>query len=341
MENYTPTYKYPLTESDGWRGLSGELPVKMTNDYLFRALLQSDNETLKAILASVLHMKAEDIRSARITNEILLGERIDSKTFILDVSVVLNDERRIDLEMQVIKEKWWRERSLSYICRSFDNLNKSIPYSSVKPVMQIAFCDFTLFEDFPEFYADYKIVNVRRPEVVYTDKFVITNIDLTRIDLATAGDREYGVDKWARLFKAQTWEEMKMLAEKDKTMERAISSVWQLTEEEMIREQCRAREEWIINDNWKNETIEKQGEEIAKLKEDNNQLSEQVQVILQEQHRAREEWIINDNWKNETIEKQGKTIEEQGGIIKSQEEKIKHLEEMLEQLNEKVRLLQG
>ena len=59
-----------------------------------------------------------------------------------------------------------------------------------------------------------------------------------------------------------------MLAEKDKTMDRAISGIWQLTEEEMIQEQCRAREEWIINDNRKNEIIEQQKEALAQMDEE-------------------------------------------------------------------------
>lgn len=58
-----------------------------------------------------------------------------------------------------------------------------------------------------------------------------------------------------------------MLAEKAKTMDRAISGIWQLTEEEMIQEQCRAREEWIINDNRKNEIIEQLEGELEQQKE--------------------------------------------------------------------------
>lgn len=40
-------------------------------------------------------------------------------------------------------------------------------------------------------------------------------LDLTRIDLATEEDRAFHIDYWASLFKAATWEEIKMLAEKD------------------------------------------------------------------------------------------------------------------------------
>ena len=266
MSNYIPATKYPITENDGWKSLSGELPVRMTNDYLFKALLQSDNETLKAILASLLHMPINRIKSAKIKNEILLGTHIDAKTFILDINIELNNSVVIDLEMQVVKEEWWADRSISYICRSFDKLNRGDVYDNARAVRQIAFCDFTLFEKSPEFYATYKIVNVRNPKSVYSEKFIISNIDLTKINLATKQDRKYGIDRWARLFKAETWEDMRMLAKEDKTMERAISGVWQLTEEEAIREECLKREEWLMNYNWEKEKQARTAEENKKLK---------------------------------------------------------------------------
>ena len=265
MNNYKPVYVYPLKESDGWMKLTGELPVKMTNDYLFRALLQSDNEVLKALLASLLKMKVGEIRSAEVTNPILLGESISEKTYIMDVRVVLNDEVVINLEMQVIRESGWEDRSVLYTCRIFDRLNRGSAYDNARPVRQIAFCDFTLFKDYPEFYSTYRLINEKNPKVVYTEKFVISNVDLTRIDLATEEDKKYGLDQWCRLFKARSWEDMNTLAKENEVMSRAISGVWQLTEDERIREECLAREEWIANDNWKNETIAKQNETITQL----------------------------------------------------------------------------
>ena len=99
--------------------------------------------------------------------------------------------------------------------------------------------------------------------------FVISNIDLTRIDLATPKDKKYGLDKWAKLFKAETWEDMKMLAEKDKAMEKTISGIWQLTEEEMIREQCYERERWLI-------TYEEEDKKHKKIAEQNKKLREKI-----------------------------------------------------------------
>ena len=310
MKNYTPVAVYPLIESDDWMNQTGELPVTMTNDYLFRALLQSDNETLKALLGSLLHMQKDEIVSAVITNPILLGEAIGDKTFILDVTVEINDGALIDLEMQVIKETGWTDRSVSYICRSFDQLNQGAVYAEVKPVRQIAFCDFTLFKEQPEFYSTYKLINVRNIGQIYTEKLIISNVDLTRLDLATEEDRKYGIDVWARLFKATTWEEMKMLAENNVVIGRAVSGVRQLTEEEMIRKQCQAREEWLVNDKWKTEQLAKKDEQLA---EQSEQLEKQ----------------------SEQLEKQSEQLEKQSKQLTEKDEMIARLKKEMDELRKK------
>lgn len=156
-------------------------------------------------------------------------------------------------------------------------------YEEAKPVRQIAFCDFTLFEGQPEFYSTYKLINVRNIDQIYTEKLVISNVDLTKLELATEEDRRYRLDEWGRFFKATTWKEMKMLAENNTSIEKAVSGVWQLTEDEIIREQCRAREEWLINDQWKTNKIEEQGRQIAQLTDQIARLEREVQELRKSQ----------------------------------------------------------
>ena len=110
-------------------------------------------------------------------------------------------------------------------------------------MIQISFTDFTLFEDAPEFYATYKLINEKNGKQVYTDKFIISNIDLTKIDLATDEDKKWGIDIWARVFTSKSWEELQMIATESKSAEQAVSSIWQLTEDERIREEIWRREE--------------------------------------------------------------------------------------------------
>ena len=35
-------------------------------------------------------------------------------------------------------------------------------------------------------------------------------LDLTQIDMASDEDKAYGIDTWATVFKAKTWEELRM-----------------------------------------------------------------------------------------------------------------------------------
>ena len=79
---------------------------------------------------------------------------------------------------------------------------------------------------------------------IYSDKLCLCVLDLTRIDLATEEDRQYHIDYWASLFKATTWEELKMLAEQNEFIANASSTVYQLSQEETIRLQCEAREDY-------------------------------------------------------------------------------------------------
>ena len=220
---------------------SGKLEFPMTNDYLFRALLQKNNRVLKGLIGSLLHMSVDSIVSATIQNPIELGKSFDDKTFILDVKVLLNNRKFIDLEMQVINYYDWPERSLSYLCRNFDNLSRGDEYINVKSVHQIGILDYTLFEDYPEFYATYGILNIKNHHL-YSSKLRLSVLDLTRIDIATDEDKTYKIDYWARLFKSSTWEDLNMLAQSDVIIKDAAETVYEISQDKLIREQMEARE---------------------------------------------------------------------------------------------------
>ena len=234
---------YPSTEIASLDDALGALPIRMSNDYLFRALMQRNTKVLKALICALLHLDPSVVTSVTILNPIELGETIDDKTYILDIKVELNGHTIINLEMQVINENNWPERSLCYLCRAFDNLNHGQGYEEVRPAIQIGLLDFTLFEDTPEFFANYYLINVKNYRI-YSDKFRLSVLDLTQINLATEEDRAYQIDRWAALFKATTWEELKMLAETNKAIADAVTTVRQLTQEEKIRQQCEAREDY-------------------------------------------------------------------------------------------------
>lgn len=185
---------------------SGKIDYTLTNDYMFRAVMQQNTTVLKGLISSLLHLNPENIRSVTILNPIQPGKAYDEKTFILDLKVMLNNAMVINLEVQVVKQDFWNDRSLIYLCNVFNNLKRGEDYSQIKPACHIGILDFTPFPDYPEFYATNKLMNVRK-HYIYNDKFTLNVLDLNQINLATGEDKAYKIDFWARLFKAKTWEE--------------------------------------------------------------------------------------------------------------------------------------
>ena len=250
---------------------TGEIKYGGTNNYMFQAFLQENNEALRNLICSVLHLDPSSVVSIEITNPILLGKFIENKTFILDIKALMNNQTVINLEMQIEDQHNWPERSLGYLCRSFENLNTGDEYRTVKPAIHIGFLDFHLFKDAPEFHAVYKLLNTKNMHS-YTDKFSLHVIDLRHIELATEEDKAYQTDVWAAFFKAKTWEEMRMLAEKKPGLQSSVETLYQLNSDEQIREtldrfvRAQRREQGYLD------TISEQQERISSQE---NTISEQ------------------------------------------------------------------
>lgn len=218
------------------------IQYNMTNDYMFRYILQKNEKVLRGLICALLHLHPDDILSVKIQNPIDLSKNITGKDFVLDIKVMLNNNQLLNLEMQVKNEFNWTECSLIYLCRSFDQLQQGQDYEETLPVIHIGFTDFTLFPEEPEFYATYRMINIKNHSQIYSDKFTLSVIDLTQIENATDEDKSSKIDYWARLFKAKTWEELQMLAQNDEYLQEAATSIRIANEAEIIREQCRARE---------------------------------------------------------------------------------------------------
>ena len=222
---------------------TGVIQYNMTNDYMFRYILQKNEKVLRGLICALLNLKPKQIKFVEIKNPIDLSKDITGKDFILDIKVLLNNNQLLNLEMQVKNEFNWADRSLTYLCRAFDQLQSGQEYEETLPVIHIGFTDFTLFPEKPEFYATYRMINIRNLTQVYSDKFTLSVVDLTQIDNATDEDKSSKIDYWARLFKAKTWEELQMLAQNDEYLQEAATSIRIANEAEIVREQCRARED--------------------------------------------------------------------------------------------------
>ena len=216
----------------------------MKNDYMFHAVLQKNEEVLRNLLATLLEMDEADIVSCHIENPIELGKKIEGKDCILDVKIKLNDARIINIELQVYKQTYWTNRSLLYWARAYDILKSGEGYDMLLPTYHIGILDFTLFEDHSKFMAKYQIMDVE-DGYLYSDKLCIKVLDLTQLETARSqSETDKKLLKWASIFKAETLEELEQLASGEEVFENMVVTMKKLSEDEKIRMQCEAREDY-------------------------------------------------------------------------------------------------
>lgn len=153
-----------------------------------------------------------------------------------------------------------------------------------------SFLDFDLPGIPPEFYGTYKLLNVKN-NAEYSDKLTLSVVNLRHIDLATEEDKKYHIDKWAELFKATTWEEIKMIAGKDEYLNEAASELFKRLADLTVLEEYEARERYYRDQRrlsrLEQETVEKD-KLITKKDKDIAEKDKAIDALSNENQRLRE-----------------------------------------------------
>ena len=266
----------------GFETVSGPLDYTLLNDLLFRIVFEANQDGLKSLLAALLHLKESDITKLEIKNPFRFGTHVDEKTYIYDIYLLLNKNQKIHIELQVLSQSFWTDRSLCYLCRDFGDLNSGQNYENVKPHIQIDILDFSLFKDSNEFFSTYHLANDKTGRI-YSDKLTLHVLQLNKTKYATEEDKTYGIDYWAKLFKATTWEELKQLAEKQATLQSTVETMYRFTADDYTREEIRAREEELrvqrtIESIHKRE-LKERDDKIVELDAENKRLRKQIEAL--------------------------------------------------------------
>lgn len=247
----TETGKHVLTHNPYnliWNSINPEekVPYGMMNDYMFRAVLQKSPDALRGLLSALLHIPESEIISCEICNPIILGDALDEKTCILDILVLLNKNRQINLEMQVGPIENWTDRSLYYLCKMFTDLKEGMDYTQTKPSIHIGILSKSPVLEDAAFYNEYALKN-RKTGYEFTGKFSLHVLDLSYISKVTDDVKNTSLYHWACLFKATTWKEMLAMAEQSESIRKAVVTLRQLTNDEKIKLQCEARERYRMD----------------------------------------------------------------------------------------------
>ena len=140
------------------RAISDEkITVKLTNNYAFQKIFKN-TKIVKGFPMALLDLKEYEIKKIEITDPFTLGENDEEKEGILDIKLILNQNRKINIEMQNTYQDDWTERSLFYNCRMFtDGLKKGHPYGEIPPCIHVGILNFNQMIS-PNYYHKFSLM---------------------------------------------------------------------------------------------------------------------------------------------------------------------------------------
>ncbi len=94
-------------------------------------------------------------------------------------------------------------------------------------------------------------------------------LDLTAIEKADENDRKYKRNYWAEMFKAKSWEDLKMLTQESPEIDEAVGQVYKITRDEMLRQKMEAREEYYRIERTNQRIIEELKAQVTGLEKEN------------------------------------------------------------------------
>ena len=259
-----------------------EVEYGLINDYMFRAVFQTSEEALRGLLSALLYIPEEEILSCVICNPIILGDAIDEKTCILDIRVVLNGNKQINLEMQMGSVENWTDRSVFYLCKMFTDMKKGLDYTLVKQSIHVGIMMKSPIPEDAALYNEYALKN-RRTGYEFTGKIALHVLDLSCLDQVPEEERDSVLYYWACVFKAKTWKEILAMAEQSESIKKAVVTLRELSEDEKIRQQCEARERFQMDWQSSMRTSLEKGIASGKLKK-----AQEVALALKQEGMASE-----------------------------------------------------
>lgn len=191
-------------------------PISLKYDDVYREVFSHEN-VRKQFLSDVLELPLESIRTVRLVTPHLWKRYRRQKLGILDMALELDDDAKVNVELQVRRQKHWVKRELFYLARMYEeDLRGGQDYSRLKRCISIGILDFRLLEG-ESYHSVYRLRDEKGVEL--TEQWEIHIIELGK---NLHGDR---MDGWIRLFNAESMEELDMLAAKNKGLAEAAEVI--------------------------------------------------------------------------------------------------------------------
>lgn len=209
------------------------LNVRLTNDFAFKKVFRN-KKALTGLLSALLEIPVETIVKLEFLDTLQLGSYPKDKKGILDIKVHLNNSKKINIELQVAEEPYWKERSLFYLCRMYTaDLASGENYSLLEPCIHISILAF----DPPEGAGLYSTIRImdEKTRQIYSDKLGLRVLYLKKLNRATRKERKSEVYHWAKLISARDWDALRRIAMQDEYKAEAVREMEKINADRYLR----------------------------------------------------------------------------------------------------------
>ena len=215
-----------------------------TQDIVFKMLLADprNRDLLIDLLTTVLRPKVP-IRMVIVLNPEIPKEAVTDKGIVLDLLVLLEDGRQVNVEMQAYRQAGWRLRSMYYWARTYGGqLTPGLQYSTLKPVVVIAFLGYREIKG-TWVHSVFEVRN-RRTHQRFSRALEMHIIELPKLKKMKDIEQQENpaLARWARFFGATSDLELETLATEDTMMDRAYTRLRELSADEKAQAVARDRE---------------------------------------------------------------------------------------------------
>ena len=221
---------------------------RLTNDYAFKRVFE-DKEVTALFLSDLLKMPVEMFGEITVENPIILGEGIDLKISILDISLTLKTGEKINIEMQVSRDRVLIQRLLTQAGKL---LSLQVPkgkseqtYNQMKKTIIVAILVESHFGENSAYHKMFQLYDVKN-SLFMTDLLEFHFLELDRINNF---DEKEPVYEWCKAFSLSHDEDeegLKELSKKSKNIAKAVRKLEAISKSKAERDMYDSRERALI-----------------------------------------------------------------------------------------------
>lgn len=233
----------------------GRLPL--TSDYVFKRVFAKDenNSMLKDFLEAILDRK---INKVVVKNPEIPKNLADERIGILDLKLDIDEDKVIDVEMQMRDEHNMKERSGVYLSKLVaEQLKAKQPYLEVKKVIAINLLNFDLFQrnsyhsiarmkfekSTPQAFVN---IGYDKEEEIATDVFEMHFIELPKF-IKKNPTCKTKLEQWLWLLVGSNEEMVKMAVEENEEIKKTVEVLDELSMSEEERALYEYREKALLD----------------------------------------------------------------------------------------------